>query len=73
LLREYTKELAQEGLLVESRVAPVSDSSWDGDAIYLYLYPRNTVNDNTAQSSLNNASGSISQRVGSQNNYADAA
>jgi hypothetical protein len=73
LLREYTKELAQEGLLLESRVAPVSDSSWDGDAIYLYLYPRNTVNDNTAQSSHNNASGSISQRVGSRNNYADAA
>jgi hypothetical protein len=68
LLQEYTKELAQEGLFVESRVAPVSDSSWGGDAIYLYLYPRNNVNDNAAQTSPDNASGSLAQRVGSRNN-----
>jgi hypothetical protein len=73
LLREYAKELAQEGLCVESRVAPVSDSSWDGDAIYLYLYPRNNVNVSSAQTSPNNASGSLAQRVGSRNNYADMA
>jgi hypothetical protein len=71
LVEEYTKELAQEGLFVEARGAPVGDGS-SGEVIYLYLYPRDFANE-TAHTPTNSRIGGIIQRSDSRSNYTDMA
>jgi hypothetical protein len=69
LLNEYEKELAQEGLFVECRGAPASESN-SIEAVYLYLYPRNFANEAT-HALPNSGIGSVVQRGGGRSNYTD--
>jgi hypothetical protein len=73
LLREYTKDLARDGLYVEFRIAEVGKSSWSGEATYLYLFPLNNANKNTARALPTSRIGSIAQRGDSRNNGTDIA